>query len=416
MKRILFLAAIIAATTITATAQEVVRNSVELLFVPSTLTYTGKPAPVGYDRKKHECTIFDTEFNVVKRFNDTFETSKSRSYTEITTVKPSGAIVDWERSWDINDDPENNVATTLNEMIELLSNYYPTNNWLGFTDYKGRTGCCSPDSTSYFLSEWLGTSYPRNYFCIEDGHVKEIYVEYDPDFDQTTIDNAEWTIEGDVSEHEDIRELEGFDYDDFDANNSVLRVYAKFTQTLFNDDDKWEFIEPKYGAMEKSVGDYWTSDRSEDGWILRRRVEEKRPITGFDIKNEDGETIASINEVFSIDEVIKIGGNIYFAGYSDGHYIVYKYDPKSTDIKEVSRSEAKMANIRINGRSIMVEADAKDVDEVELIDMGGRKMASSDRKGVGNLTINTPSAADGVYSVALKKRGRLVGAQKIILK
>ena len=75
-----------------------------------------------------------------------------------------------------------------------------------------------------------------------------------------------------------------------------------------------------------------------------------------------------------------------------------------------------MANIRINGRSIMVEADTKGVDEVELIDMGGRKMASSDRKGVGNLTINASSAAEGVYSIALKKRGRLVGAQKIILK
>ena len=68
MKRILFSAAIIAATTITATAQEVARVS-DLNIVPSTLTYTGKPAPVGIDTEKKEFTIFDTEFNVVKRFN-----------------------------------------------------------------------------------------------------------------------------------------------------------------------------------------------------------------------------------------------------------------------------------------------------------------------------------------------------------
>lgn len=321
-----------------------------------------------------------------------------------------------ERSWDFNYDPENNGATTLNEMIKLLSDYYRTINWLGFTDYKGRTSCYSPDRTDFFASEWLGTSYPCNYFCIEDGHVKEIRVDYKPDFDQTTIDNAEWTIEGDVSEYEDGRSLERFFYQDFDANISTVEEEIQFTQTLFNDDDKWEYIVSKYGAMEKSVGDYWTSGSSEDGLILKRSVSERRPITGFDIKNEDGETVASINEVSSFGDVYKIGGNIYIVGYSDRHYIIYKYDPKSTDIKEVSRSEAKMANIRINGRSIMVEADAKDVDEVELIDMGGRKMASSDRKGVGNLTINAPSAADGVYSVALKKRGRLVGAQKIILK
>ena len=413
MKRILFSAAIIAASTITATAQEVAGVS-DFDIVPSTLTYTGKPAPVGIDEEKQEFTIFDTEFNVVKRFNYSCETEKSRRYDEMATVKPSGAIVTREHSWDFNHDPENNVATTFNEMIKLLSDNCGTNNWLGFTDYKGRTSCWSPDRTSCFASEWLGASYPQNYFYIEDGHVKEIEVDYEPDFDQTTIDNAEWTIEGDVDECEYDASPEIIDYRDYDANigsHGDLRI----TQTLFNDDDKWEYIVRKYGAMKKRVQS-WSWDSRADGFILRRRVSEERSITGFDIKNEDGETVASINVVAGFNDVFKIGGNTYLYLWGDSCDILYKYDPKSTDIKEVSRSEAKMANIRINGRSIMVEADATDVDEVELIDMGGRKMASSDRKGVGNLTINASSAADGVYSVALKKRGRLVGAQKIILK
>ena len=414
MKRILFSAAIIAATTITATAQEVARVS-DLNIVPSTLTYTGKPAPVGIDREKQEFIILDTEFNVVKKFNYPSTTYKLRSYTEIATVKPSGATVAWEDSWDINNDPENNVATTLNEMITLLSGYYDTNNWFGFTDYKGRTSCWSPDRTSCFASEWLGASYPRNYFYIEDGHVKEIQVEYQPDFEQTAIDNAEWTIEGDVREEEYSNSPEYIYYSDYDANIAFDKS-IRCTQTLFNDDDKWEYIVNKFGAMKKDIGDYWYSSSSENGFVLRRNASES-PVTGLDIKNEDGETVASINEVASyLDHVYKIGGNTYLSLYGYGYDVIYKYDPKSMDIKEVSRSEAKMANVRINGRSIMVEADAKDVDEVELIDMGGRKMASSDRKGVGNLTINASSAADGVYSVALKKRGRLVGAQKIILK
>ena len=414
MKRILFSAAIIAATTITATAQEVARVS-DLNIVPSTLTYTGKPAPVGIDTEKKEFTIFDTEFNVVKRFNYSSETYKSRRYYEIATVKPSGAIVTWEDSWDFKNDPENNVATTINEMIKLLSDNYGTNNWFVFTDYKGRTSCWSPDQTYCFEIECLGTSYPYNYFYIEDGHVKEIQVEYKLDFDQATIDNAEWTIDGDVSEEEYSNSPEDFDYYDYDAN-IAFDASIRCTQTLFNDDDKWEYIVYKYGAMEKEVGNFWNSNSSENGYILKREVYERVSITGLDIKNEDGETVASINGATGFDYVYKIGGNTYFCLWGGGYDILYKYDPKSMDIKEISRSEAKMANVRINGRSIMVEADAKDVDEVELIDMGGRKMASSDRKGVGNLTINASSAADGVYSVALKKRGRLVGAQKIILK
>lgn len=419
MKRILFSAAIIAASTITATAQEVARLS-DFDIVPSTLTYTGKPAPTGFDREKQEFTIFDTEFNVVKRFNYSCEKAKSRSYYEMTTVKPSGAIVEWEYSWDLGHYTEDSVATTLDEMIKLLSGIYRTNNWVGFTDYKGRTSCWSPDRTSCFASEWLGTSYPQDYFYIEDEHVKGIEVRYKPDFDQTAIDNAQWTIEGDVDENEYDDSPESFCYSDYDTN-LAFDAYTRCTQTLFNDDDKWEYIVPKRGAIKKDVGNYEISGSSEDGFILVRRVFEARPMTGFDIKNEDGETVASINEGREIYDVYKFGGNIYlYIWYQDADYnsdyILYKYDPKSTGIKEVSRSEAKKANIRINGRSIMVEADAKDVDEVELIDMGGRKMTSSNRKGVGNLTINASSAADGVYSVALKKRGRFVGAQKIILK
>ena len=420
MKRILFSAAIIAASTITATAQEVARFY-DFDIVPSTLTYTGKPAPVGFDRNKQEFTIFDTEFNVVKRFNYGCNTDKPRRYDEMATVKPSGAIVTEEDSRDLDYYPENNVAITLDEMIKLLSAISGTNNWIGFTDYKGRTSCWSPDGTSCFASKWLGASYPYNYFCIEDGHVKEKRVEYELDFDQTAIDNAEWTIKGDVDEYEYDDSPDGFGYSDYDANIG-FDAHILCTQKLFNDDDKWEYIVPKRGAMKKDVGNYQISDSSEDGFILVRRVSEDRPITGLDIKNEDGEIVASINEGTELYDVYKIGGNIYlylwYEDADDDYYneILYKYDPKSTDIKEVSRSEAKKANIRINGRSIMVEADAKDVDEVELIDMGGRKMASSDRKGVGNLTINASSAADGVYSVALKKRGRFVGAQKIILK
>ena len=420
MKRILFSAAIIAASTITATAQEVARLS-HFGIVPSTLTYTGKPAPVGFNREKQEFTICDTEFNVVKRFNYSREIAKGRSYNEMTTVKPSGAIVEREYSWDLGHYTEDSVATTLDEMIKLLSGISGTNNWVGFTDYKGRTSCWSPDRTSCFASQWLGTSYPEEYFCIEDGHVKGIEVDYKPDFDQTAIDNAKWTIEGDVDEYEYEDSPDAFGYSDYDTN-LAFDAYIRCSQTLFNDDEKWEYIVPKRGAMKKDLDDYRISGSSEDGLILVRRVYEDQPITGVDIKNEDGETVASINEGTELCDVYKIGGNIYLSFESqdadDDYYteILYKYDPKSTDIKEISRSEAKKANIRINGRSIMVEADAKAVDEVELIDMGGRKMASSNRKGVGNLTINASSAADGVYSVALKKRGRFVGAQKIILK
>lgn len=119
---------------------------------------------------------------------------------------------------------------------------------------------------------------------------------------------------------------------------------------------------------------------------------------------------------------MKLGYNLYLqtSSYDDteGQYveILYKFNPKTTSIEEVSRSAVSTAVVRMNGRNIIVEADGQDVDEAVLFDMGGRKMASSGRHSAGNITLNASQTSAGVYTVALKKRGRMVGAQKIMLK
>lgn len=414
MKRILLSAALAAATALNATAQEVARVS-EIEITPSALTSNGKPVPIGIDDEKQEVTIFDTDFNVVKKFNYSCDPHTSRRYSEIATVKPSGAKVKWENSNDVTIDNIPVAATTVSEMTQKLTEIFGSSDFYGFTDHKGRTSCWSPSLSGCYESQWLGAKYPHTYFCIEDGYIKEIHVDYEVEFNQDDIDNAEWITYGDVEEDTYYRGPVGIEYMDYDAN-IAFDENTSCTQTLFNDDDKWEYIVAKYGPVEKDPGNYRSWDRNENGIVLMRNSVENQPCVGIDIKNEDGDIIASIST--NIDwyyDIYKIGGNIYLSFY-DGDYVFYKYDRQSTEIKEVTRSEAKRANVRVNGRSITVEADGKDVDEVELFDMGGRKMASSARKGAGHLNLNAGNAADGVYSVALKKRGRLVGAQKIVLK
>lgn len=416
MKRILLSAALTAATALNATAQEVARVS-EFEITPSALTSNGKPVPVGIDDEKQEVTIFDTDFNVVKKFNYTCGTYTYRRYSEIATVKPSGAKVTWENSRDVTIDNIPVAATTVSEMTQKLTEIFGNSDFYGFTDHKGRTSCWSPSRSGCYESQWLGAKYPHSYFCIEDGYIKEIGVDYEAEFNQDDIDNAEWITYGDVQEDTYYKDPVDIEYMDYDAN-IAFDAYTCCTQTLFNDDDKWEYIVAKYGPVEKHPGNYWISSRNENGIELKRDSYEDQPCVGYDIKNEDGDIIASINANIDgyFDFICKIGGNIYLSLYDDGDDVIYKYDRQSTEIKEVTRSEAKRANVRVNGRSITVEADGKDVDEVELFDMGGRKMASSARKGAGHLNLNAGNAADGVYSVALKKRGRLVGAQKIVLK
>ncbi|MGN1236220.1 MAG: hypothetical protein ACI4TS_02115, partial [Bacteroidaceae bacterium] len=77
MKKILLFAALAAASTFAANAQEVARVS-RLSIVPSKLTSAGKPVPMGYDEEKQEFTVYDTEFNSVKKFKHSGGTYKYR--------------------------------------------------------------------------------------------------------------------------------------------------------------------------------------------------------------------------------------------------------------------------------------------------------------------------------------------------
>lgn len=413
MKEKLLTAVLTVTSVVTVSAQEVARFD-DLGIVPATLTSDDKPAPVGVE--ENEITIMDSDFKVIKKFNFKEVTTESRRYSETAAVKPSGAEITRTQFYGFVIDNEPVVATNVNTMIQQLSAYYGYNDFYGFTDSKGRISCWSPSQTSCYRQEWLGAMYPLAYHCIVDGFVKKIYVEYKPVFDQSAIDNAEWTIlEDDLQTYTYTEIPDYFYYLDYDSNIGFDERMT-VSQTLFNDDAKWEYLFPKLGPVEKSVGDWWEYGENENGVILRRNAHESQPTIGYDIINEDGEVVASLEGKSFDNYIYKIGGNIYMKFYYDGDDVFYRYDPISTSIKEVSRSATKKASVKVNGRSITVEADGKEVDEAVLFDMGGRRVATSGRRGAGNITLYAADTTHGVYNVALKKKGRIVGAQKIVLK
>ena len=346
MKKLLFFAALAAVSTIISTAQVRGFSVSRFKIVPSKFSYTGKPVPVGYDKEKQEFTVYDTELNVVKKFKSSGGTYKYRNYEEIAILTPTGANVTWENvdSWEWNGLQS---ATTLSEMKNVLTQALETNNWFGFTDYKGRISCWSPDETYCFDSEWLGATYPNSYYSIVDGYIKRISVDYEPEFSQTAIENAKWTIRGgDMDYSYNNISPEGLYYSDYDNNISFDdELYC--TQTIFNNDDKWEYIVPKYGPVEKIIDAYNRNNRTDDGYELSRIVREAPSSLGCDIKNEDGEILATIEDLDWLDYVYRMGGNIYILGYSNGDDVLYKYDPEDlTNVAEVARSKAAFANVR----------------------------------------------------------------------
>lgn len=153
-------------------------------------------------------------------------------------------------------------------------------------------------------------------------------------------------------------------YDDYQSiayydvsSDSDYGLSLYFSQTLFNNDEKFEYIVPVYGEIEK---DKYTNknDRDGDGEIDEIVESYSAKRIGFDVVNQDGNVICSIRptipegyELGQYPLLLIIGGKRYFVTYSysrvevpDKYGIEYNYeytfyliDPNSTSLQQVGQ-------------------------------------------------------------------------------
>lgn len=392
--------------------------------VPSGSTSNGQPAIIGYTNNMKTAKILDGNLNVVKQINLKTDTYVNSSYYETTTVMPTGAEFDeydriddvWEVQWETR-----MTATDLTTMKEKLSLKLDcsVDSLNGFIDQKGNISCFGYKQYCW-NEEVLGKKYPEEYYTIIDGTVYKVGVwRYKYTFNQADIDNAEWKPESESeSESCGVGYIE-FGFHDYDIN-MLYGCTPYLTQTIFNDDDKWEYLLPKFGPVEKTVEE-WSIEGTDSslGVKLRRYVSERQECIGSIIYNEDGTEVGTLDGTGYEVYLYKVGGAYFISSRTrtdDGHYgeIFYKYDRTTTSVKKIAQSTGKSARIAVDGRTITVDADGGDVDEAILYNMTGSKVASA--RGGKSLTINADGMPGGVYNVATKNGGRITGAQKIVLK
>ena len=423
MKTIIFAAVLSAAGIMSANAQEAVDISANyrFYFMPSCLTTNGKAASVGINMDENDFTasIMDADMKVVKQFKINKTVALRSGYIESAIVKPSGAEINYiQYQWKIYDNEGEPVtATDVNSLIERMSEIYAGQQFYGFTDFKGNVSCHSSDSTDCYYPHWFGTAYPFEYYSIIDGTVYQIRVAYNPTFSQADLDNAEWK-KGDSFGEQNICLYPIFPIGYFNCDTNIFYDhYTYASQALFNDDDKWEYILPQYGPVKKNIGDPTVGWSDERGVRLSRSVYEEPENLGFGIYDEDGNVIASFDAPHtSLISYFVSNGNTYLVASTSDELICFKYNRTTTSFKEISRSKSNAPIISMNGRRITVGADGNNIDEAVLYDMGGRSIASSRRTNSDNITINAANVAQGVYNVALKNKGRIASAQKIIIK
>lgn len=231
---------------------------------------------------------------------------------------------------------------------------------------------------------------------------------------------------------------EEFVYTDFDNGTTSGKLIV--SQTLFNDDDKWEYLGYSYVQTGPSYGDpYLVNANYETGKAtIRRTVSRSTKLDAVVIYSEDGQVLTSIPiaelspyKVFhlSVEKIYKLNGKTYIdvymscsnpnGGFDIFEHAIYRYDKNTTSVSEVARTKSYAHPfVTVEGDNINVNVgEGNDGANAVLVDMGGKSVSSATvPAGSTSATLNANTVPAGIYNVAVVKGGNVTQAQKVVLK
>lgn len=239
-------------------------------------------------------------------------------------------------------------------------------------------------------------------------------------------------------------------YDVASLNDWNGGIWLPFSQTFFNDDEKFEYVRLKAEVAEGSIGpnssvsgDYQdaaeflfgitSSDRDGDGEIDFRSTRYGLHISGIEIVTEDGNIIYSIPlaadcvdtpnvEIFKSDNHIL--AQIEYHWYdTDNNYTrtnrFYRID-KTSGVAKVVREESIVSatpNPASAGTPVVMTIPGGSNRHVEVSNLNGTRMASYN-VGADSPQVSIPTAnlTSGMYLFSVIVDGRKVDTRKIIIR
>lgn len=386
-------------------------NGTEVSLCPGMLTSGGKTVVYTYDKSTGEVTLYTPDFEVDRTFTVPGQYT-SRSFTEQATVTPTG----------MNVVPTNTygygnyyiyiitlLADSQEDMINKLTQYEGYS-CTAFTDPMGNPACYRNDGT-FKYENLFGKQYPTEWYALIDGSVKFISTSdafYTLAYDEST---AVWEVTQEETNtyKTSIRSLDLY-IEGLQTETGTSGEFY-FTQSMFNDDDKWECVmEDRSGPAETTYSNTNISV-NEDGTVTLTRSGTEGPQRGgYAIYNEDGTKLGWLE---AGKNILVINGKACI--YKESSLYVFEPD-NSGNIDLVEKVNAKNDRSLDTNRGIVtVDIDAEQAGgEVVVCTTDGKVMANK-RVGVGQTQINDQPLPAGLYIVSLIKDGRVVESEKYLV-
>ncbi len=160
--------------------------------------------------------------------------------------------------------------------------------------------------------------------------INETATVFAPDMYNIDISTATWKTVSSETQTKSCRINDIDDIYNMDTNNIMTDCDISVTQTLFNNDEEWEFVLTTGDTNETIMGQTTYNEDSKTATAYRVRTVSTQ---GLDIYNQNGQKLYSIvdkyNSSLSIDKVLIAEGKKYisargaYTGYGDYLYNVY---------------------------------------------------------------------------------------------
>ena len=300
--------------------------------MPKLFSSSGKPILVTKDDQV--VSVYDDDFNVVRTFNvqEAAYTTRTESQVRKPEVESTSAdqpVPDWSTG----------------EAMKLTwedAKEWGVNTGQPYSEAHDNYQLWPDDDYMYYLSGTYGRTYPTRYYQwnAEDGTINMVSVSYKRTGDWETVKTYEYKYGGSIEK----TSFEDFDDNSYPDNSFIV------SQTLFNNDEKFEYLLPIYKSEERISGEY---DSDGDGTSDSRTVEHGWSIIGYKVLNEDGQTILELDMEGYDSQIIKLNGNLYLKSGGD----FFEIDPQSTSVQKV-RSVPSSKIIRIDNQlfvAVMVQ-------------------------------------------------------------
>ena len=286
----------------------------------------------------------------------------------------------------------------------------------------------------YFAYDYFGMQYPKVYFIENSEGLTGYRVEY-------AVEYSEWQATGttvnDYSADQDRIRLCNINLNNGDGR---ANSYFEVSQTLFNSDEGFEYILPKYklSANGNVGGSYVINGGGDTEQITTQRsvvISEQKELAlaGFQVLSEDGNVVSDItfdgDFEGSIDLdcafVITIVNATYLAfdGYSNGQSstIFYKIDRSTSSIQKVKTAPSTMKltpTVVNSGSTINVnfgDDNVKGSDLVVVSASGAAVQTYHVPAGQTSAQIQANTSA-GMYCISRLQKNKAAETKKIIVK